>query len=562
MKKYIFLCVAMLLFMITGCSHDNNSDELTSRVRFGFTNEDFGEDEVLTRTGAVAKEPQIINIGDCEAEITIENEPVIKKTRGAQTNANGHYTIRAYQGSRLKDEMSGTFSGGTFTPDVSSKVRLQLPHGTYELVAFNDDVTTSGNNLVVSRDKAATAMMGTQTVNITDDNDLYVQFTMKHVGCRLRTQFVCQKHIPNNITATLEEVAANVIPTSVTYDPTTKAYTGNPGTIASEANNSAASTEAKFDASYYGLRYSYTSTSDYHYVLPTTAGSKLKLTGISAGTVFWKPIPTFNIAQLNATLQMQPNKSYVVKIKLTPSYSYLMSDGSVGHFKDTTFGGGSKTPIAIVIDADHFMAMALKLVTLEAGDDSWCDFGGWPKHYYDNQTNTHMATVNDALGSQATSGLEETWNPAYSTNLVGSAGDTKVKGNNPHFRAIYAAAHYDPGVTYTGTPALVWYLPSLSDFRKCNTLGFEETISYTGPMGQTFYSTYCYGYLLAKAFQKVGGEGNPLSRFWTSTETYPSYAGTYYFSNNQMNPLSTQKDFTRIGTGGGGIKVLPFVKYK
>ena len=554
MKKYIFLCVAMLLFMITGCSHDNNSDELTSRVRFGFTNEDFGEDEVLTRTGAVAKEPQTINIGDCEAEITVENEPVIKKTRGAQTNANGHYTIRAYQGSSLKDEMSGTFSGGTFTPDVSSKARLQLPHGTYELVAFNDDVTTSGNNLVVSRDKAATAMMGTQTVNITDDNDLYVQFTMKHVGCRLRTQFVCQKHIPNNITATLEAVAANVIPTSVTYDPTTKAYTGNPGTIASEANNSAASTEAKFDASYNGRYYSYTSTSDYHYFLPTTAGSKLKLTGISAGTVFWKPIPTFNIAQLNATLQMQPNKSYVVKIKLTPSYSYLMSDGSVGHFKDTTFGGGSKTPIAIVIDADNFMAVGLNVLTLSAGVYTWCDYG-WP-HYSYNQTNTHMATVNDALGSQATSGLEETWNPAYSTNLVGIYGtETKVKGNNPRFRAIYAAAHYDPGVTYTGTPALVWYLPSLSDFRKCNILGFEGTVSYTGPMGQTFYSTYCYGYLLAKAFQKVGGEGDPLSRFWTSTETDPSYAGTYYFSNNQMNPGSADKQ--------SGIKyILSFVKYK
>lgn len=556
MKKYIFLCVAMLLFMITGCSHDNNSDELTSRVRFGFTNEDFGEDEVLTRTGAVAKEPQIINIGDCEAEITVENEPVTKKTRGAQTNANGHYTIRAYQGSSLKDEMSGTFSGGTFTPDVSSKARLQLPHGAYELVAFNDDVTTSGNNLVVSRDKAATAMMGTQTVNITDDNDLYVQFTMKHVGCRLRTQFVCQKHIPNNITATLEAVAANVIPTSVTYDPTTKAYTGNPGTIASEANNSAASTEAKFDASYYGQSYSYTSTSDYHYFLPTTAGSKLKLTGISAGTVFWKPIPTFNIAQLNATLQMQPNKSYVVKIKLTPSYSYLMSDGSVGHFKDTTFGGGSKTPIAIVIDADNFMAVGLNALTLSGGVYAWCEYVFWPKYYSDNQTNTHMATVDDALGSQATSGLEETWNPAYSTNLVGSyGGDTKVKGNNPYFRAIYAAAHYDPGVTYTGTPALVWYLPSLSDFQKCNILGFQETVSYTGPMGQTFYSTHWYGNLLAKAFQKVGGD-NPLQQFWTSTETYHSYAGTYYFSGNQMNPGSADKR--------SNVKrdILSFVKYK
>ena len=171
----------MLLFM-AACSNDENSnpkEQPTQAVQFSFTNEDFGADETLSRaTGAAETKPQTVDLGDCEAEISVESEPAVK-TRGALTPAYGHYTIRAYQAGTLKGEMKGTFNYGIFTPDASSHKMLNLPYGTYDFVAFNDDVTVSGTNLTTTRDKAGTARMGFATVNITGPTPIQVFFTMK-----------------------------------------------------------------------------------------------------------------------------------------------------------------------------------------------------------------------------------------------------------------------------------------------------------------------------------------------------------------------------------------------
>ena len=359
----IMTCAAMLL-LTAACSNDENSnpkEQPTQAVQFSFTNEDFGADETLSRaTSAAETKPQTVDLGDCEAEISVENEPAVK-TRGTMTNASGHYTIRAYQGGALKGEMKGTFSGGNFTPDATSPKDIGLSAGTYDFIVFNDDVIPSGNDLTVDRTKAETARMGTTTAVITaTPQKQKVMFTMKHVGCRLRTQFVCKKHIPENITAKLEQTVANAVPTHMTYNILTQAKTYTNGTMTAENSNSPASTEQEYWGSNYGQNYAYTSTSDYHYFLPTTEGSKLKLT-FAAGTLFWKPL-SGTIPQLNATLQMQANKSYVVKIKLKPIYTYLMSDGSTGHFKDTTFGGGTKKPVGVVADpvarVAHFLSLA------------------------------------------------------------------------------------------------------------------------------------------------------------------------------------------------------------
>ena len=196
MKKYIFLAVALLL-LTAACSNDENNnpnEQPIQAVQFSFTNEDFGADETLSRaTGAAEAKPQTVDLGDCEAEISVENEPAVK-TRGTMTNASGHYTIRAYQGGTLKGEMKGTFSGGAFTPDATSPQEIGLSAGTYDFIAFNDDVIPSGNDLTVDRTKAETARMGTTTAVITaTPQKQKVNFTMKHVGCRLRTQFVCKK---------------------------------------------------------------------------------------------------------------------------------------------------------------------------------------------------------------------------------------------------------------------------------------------------------------------------------------------------------------------------------
>ena len=513
MKKYIFLAIALLL-LTAACSNDENSNpkELPKQaVQFSFTNEDFGADETLSRaTGTAETKPQIVDLGDCEAEISVENEPAVK-TRGPQTNANGHYTIRAYQGGTLKGEMKGTFSGGNFTPDASSRKSMNLSDGTYDFIAFNDDVTINGNELKVERTDVETARMGITTTTITaTPAKQMVNFTMKHVGARLRTQFVCKKDIPENITATLEQTAANVIPTSVVYNPMTKAYTSTNGAMTAETCNSPASTENKYGASGYGRIYAYTSTSDYHYFLPTTEGSKLKLT-FNAGTVFWKPL-TGTLSQLNATLQMQANKSYVVKIKLKPLYTYLFHDGTTGFLKDK----GTRTPVGIVIKPG--LAVALN----DANGGAKCMWDTNPATW-NSQSNQTMYKTNFATGYNTYNGEEETWNPAYSYPTH------QIKGDIPTYTAIYKAGHYgqlltSKGIPVTGNLLNRWFLPSYGEWKEAIT-----TLAFFNPSQTTNWAQYreMYGAIVSEAFTQVGGDDlfpNQMLLYWSSSEYDGFYA--------------------------------------
>ena len=543
----IMTCAAMLL-LTTACSNDeknNPKEQPTQAVQFSFTNEDFGADEALSRaTGTAEAKPQTVDLGDCEAEISVENEPAVK-TRGTMTNASGHYTIRAYQGGTLKGEMKGTFSGGNFTPDATSPQEIGLSAGTYDFIAFNDDVIPSGNDLTIARTKAGTARMGTTTANITaTPQKQKVMFTMKHVGCRLRTQFLCQKHIPNIITNKLEAAAADVVPASIAYNPTTKTYTLTKGVITPSTCNSPASTEARYSASNFGQNYTYTSTStDYHYFLPGTEAANLKLS-FSAGTVFWKPITAAQRLN-NFALSMQSNKSYLIKIKLKPNYTYLMSDGTTGYYKDTTFGGApaatAKTPIAVVVDKDNHIAIALK--DTNEGWMEWCT-----TTYQEMQTNTYMASGNDALNSQATSGYNETWDIAYThSNVTGN----KVKALNPDFLTFKAAVDYNPGTVYTGSPALQWYLPSYSDFKWLfSILGFgDKTI-----IPQIYQNYSWYGNLVNVAFAQVGG--TPIatgSYYWSSSEFSNNFAGIIVLGVPSLAWSEHRKIFLH--------PVRPFVKY-
>ena len=551
MKKYIFFGAAMLL-LTAACSNDENSNpkELpTQAVQFSFTNEDFGADETLSRaTSAAETKPQTVDLGDCEAEISVENEPAVK-TRGTMTNANGHYTIRAYQGGTLKGEMKGTFSGGAFTPDATSPQEIGLSAGTYDFIAFNDDVIPSGNDLTVDRTKAETARMGTTTANITaTPQKQKVMFTMKHVGCRLRTQFVCQKDIPENITAKLEATGANVIPATTAYHPATKAYTSTNGAMTAENSNFPASTEALYTASNFGQNYAYTSTSDYHYFLPTTEGSKLKLT-FTAGTLFWEPL-TGTIPQLNATLQMQANKSYLVKIKLNPNYIYLMSDGTTGHFKDTTFGGGTKTPVGVVADPTARVAIALK----DIGDGTLYT---WYNPYlttHENNTTIYMANQHDEYTDM--DGYKWTWEPAGSTD------GTTIKANQQtDYPAFYAAGHYNPGVAVSGTlVGKKWYLAGIGEWATY----IHQGLGFTKNINDAIYNRG-YGILLEEALTKVGGKVlDTTLREW----------GKKYLMSTQVNqiavpnPLTTGLQYYNKVAGfsmdyGGCMsgRIRPFIKY-
>ena len=523
MKKISILssiACAMLVMLTTACSNEdstNGKGEYVQAAQFRIVEEDFGANNQTTRAVSAKETPTIAELNDCEAETSIENDPtasIAARTRSVTTPV--HYTIRAYDGGALRGELKGTFSGSTFTPDASTPDHIELSYNhTYTFVCFNDKVTPNGNQLEVALADAGTARIGRVQVAI-GTTDKTITIVSKHAGVRVRTQMVAKKDIPA-ISAALQTTAN--IPQTVSYDPATGSYTAtNSAPMTAEANNFATSTETKYSASAYGKNYAYTSTADYHYILPGTDLAALKLN--FTGGILFREALNGTVQPTKTSKTVVSNETYMVKVKMMPSFLYLMSDGTVGKFKDTTFGGGTKTPIAVVIDKNKHMAVALKDAPM-AGDNTWAS----PYYTYATpgylNTNTHSADITHpetSLTTNATSGKDETWDASYSTSIV--RGD-KVKGKNTDFPPFKASADYGNSIAYTGTPALTWYLPSNSDFRVLyNDLGFGDrsaVITDIKPHYQTATTYGWYGELMNDAFTSVGGNTMSGGQYWSST---------------------------------------------
>ena len=120
-----------------------------------------------------------------------------------------------------------------------------------------------------------------------------------------------------------------------------------------------------------------------------------------------------------------------------------MSDGTTGKFKDTSFGGGTKKPVAVVADPTARVAIALK----NAGNDTQYEwFSSYP---YSNNTTVYSSVI---TGCTDMEGYKWTWEASGTT-------DGTIKANQTLYPAFYAAGHYDPGVPVSGTLAgKKWYL--------------------------------------------------------------------------------------------------------
>ena len=532
-KSILVSCGLMAVF--ASCSNDINTPgsgdkEQSKGLQFSFTEEGYGEDEVLSRAAAnKTSQTETVDLGDCEAEVSMESEPAEKQPRAAtRAITNKHYTIRAYQAGVRKGEIKGTFNGATFTPDAGSPNDMILEKGqTYDFLAFNDDVTPAGENLTVDESKMQTARIATFTTTITAQKQQQVNFEMKHVCARLRTQFVCQKHMPNNITATLEETTPNAVPASVSYNPVTKAYTAvTTKSMTPQNSSSPASTEAPYTASNGGQTFAYTSTSNYHYFLPSTEGSKLKLT-FNAGTIFWKPM-SGSIPKLNATLIMQPNKSYVVKIKLRPRFTYLFNDGTTGFLSETKAPGSTKKVIGIVVGQGRAVGA----------------FQGWA-YNWDNQAHAHTGVMYAAFTTTSSSfytnisdmnGYEYCWTTTYNTNHPDHG--TAIRAYISDFQQISEATRYNPpGVPKTPwMQTHKWYLPAYGEYKLIfDNLGFGDYTKLknnNAPAHLNFdYQAPWYGYIAQSAFTQVPSGRFALNQYYASSsetdrehfaEPYPS----------------------------------------
>ena len=507
------LAFAVLLIMVAGCQQEDNistGESTNGKVvitptMLKFAEAPFSEDDgAITRGTAEAPQTKSVDLGNgIEAQMTLEadakSDTIFKKprTRASQPLSNGFYTIRAFQGNTLKGEMKGYINYGVFTPATGSKDCIILdPNQNYDFVCFNDKLSqNSDGTLSVTQANVKTAYVGRLDNTYVTGKTQYISFYMKHVGSRVYLELHSFLPIKHTVSATLTSPNNNV-PTSVKLDE--KGY--NP--VATSVTTVNKTLTANFwqdfmyggstDIGYFAAEDS-KNDMEWHYInrdttytwfLPGTPLRQMRL-DLPSLTLYGKTAaPSTHLYSTDPALSgfvTKENTTYKLKIRLVyTGFKYLFSDGTVGTLK----ANRSKTPIAFVVkdnDGTPNSGVAIALKEADLGS-SWSPSTGNVKNT-DCQWTTqslysapgsnpvYMTTNFLRLGSGLTDNVSDmngynwTWDPT--TNAMPDSPGGQPKGNNQWaFPAFYYAAHYDPGVTLTGTIAnQKWYLPASGEWR-------------------------------------------------------------------------------------------------
>ena len=581
------LFMAAVLF--TACSSNDDNKEnngtddgkkvnIVKAVTFKVDFADYNAEQEVGVTRAGNQEEkigrQVIGLGNgILAQCTLQRDTTKQlKTIATRALPDDTYTMLAYDVAThtLRGELVGNVVGGVFR--YSSFGAIEIPAGTYDFVLFNSKVSRSGNLLTVTRANAGDALIGRTTGKVIPASpyNQLVTFTMKHVAAKVKVQLTGYTSFPAGIAATLASVNATDVPSTSIYDASTGTWSLGTGAATSDALTYGAS-QLQARTPHVGRLSVATATED-AFFMPSTDVSKLKLS-FTAGSIY-----NLNVAGKSLTftpktpLQLDQNGAYVLNVNLMYRILYLMSDGSRGFFEDTTFGGGTKTPIAVVVSRSKHLAVALE----NAGGNAtyrWTNRGydwqnGPSGGYY--RTNKYAITyvgtstpVSQALSLG--SGYSTTWDASASMD------NTTIKGNRTDFPAFYAAGHYTPtlptGVNLTGKMVgKKWFLPSLSDWNYIFTaLGFTNLTRWG--------VNRCDGLPLCNlAFMQVGGSSLLVSSgndpYWTNTETCHLNNGVYYANHavalrvQPNNALLPSKDSgTLTSLYGPTNLVRPFIIY-
>ena len=564
-KKLILGAVSLLLLTVSCSNDDNNVTEdgkvnTTKAIEFKVDFLDYNTDQKVSGTRSELYTPTkeaYVNLGNgIMAQVTIKQDTITSKTSEATTRAlsNDTYTMLAYDQAThtFKGEVTGTVTGGVFTATSTNKAIVLQP-GLYDFVLYNSKVTRNGNNLSVSRANAGTAMIGrTSYYYVTSTPQKQeVTFQMKHAAARVRFQYQTDAPISSSF-ATIESVNSTDVPNTAIYDAAMDTWSNGNGAAVSNYFSMPASTGLAYAESLY-----YSDGTQYLYFLPSTPMEKLKQKNITA-TIYNSSTngveltlnPLYDFFT-HSNVKMEANKSYVVHITFHPNFLYLMSDGSIGSYTETTFGGGSKTPIALVISRGDRLAMGLKPL-------------GAYKHWGNPMRWSQQSNFNIlySLGGGFADGYDLTWNPAQSV-------DGTVKGSDPNCEAFYDAGQYGTTLANelaaqgkTLAPSIAakkWFLPNVKQLSKVITnIGFGD--------GGSLFMNYniqagWYPFIVGDAFSRVGGQFSMPDGIWTSDEnSYTDAIRLHHATFGGYGGTPATVEFEHIGKAYGG-QVYPFVHY-
>ena len=543
----------LALLATTACSNNEenggtqNGKEIDAAkaIEFKVDLADYNDDQEIDGTRAANTETtigeQTIALGNnIWARTTIQRDATAPRPRqrldaATRNIPDDNYTMMVYDATthQLKGVIPCQIVLGVISPSTA-KYKVPLHEGTYDFVLFNSKFTRNGNNLTVSRSDIETALIARQTFTVTSSmpKKTELAFTLRHIGAKLKVKLTGYM-IFNGTKAKLETVNSTDVPGTCVYDASTGQWSAAAGaTIANNITYGNSVAQSGANAGKYAA-----TCNEETYFMPATDVSKLKIT-FTNGKIYNLDMTGYGITFSPASqLKLEPNSSYVINVNLMYRYLYLMTDGNTGLVEETTSGGGTKTPIGVVVSRSNHLIIALK-----DAEDPWTGdkLYKWSEGYQSTKANTHMNLGSQARqafegGSACRSGKYETWDENASTGNVPGG---KVKANNPNFPAFGAAANFDPGIVYNGTPALTWFLPSHNDwlYAACALGFFDKSIALNLPASESYVRGTFYSALAKVAFTQVGAD--PLqpsgSYYWTSTEFIGFYAGgAFYYYNNE-----------------------------
>ena len=521
------LSIGAGLFFVSCSNSEDLSNEVTPKegmgiVSFSINEKDYEPSENVTSTRAAAQpQPEIQDLGDgWQAEISLVPDTTRRPEQKVATRAiygNKHYTIRAYQGSTLKGEIKGTFNGNNFTPDAGDPGVMQLPHGYYDFVCFNDRFTANGTTLTINRANTNDAFYTIERgVLINQDPKQMVAFTAKHiaadvsvflnfVNCAIemkiastRYEFIpgigmqtYDKIVPkdpaNQIDWTLK-TAANDIPEKMTYDFFTDTYTyPQMGQLSSSGNTIGYETSISSGAVFWDEQ----SLASYYW-LPTTDCSKLKLT-FNSGELYGRSLTGKSITVPTHKL-VEANKKYKISIRLIMENMYLFSDGTKG-FLDKNPG---KTAIGVILSPTDNFAVALKDVKV-SGNDAIQWSNATSQESMDPVLNYKMLFDQNSHGRSSSSTALQ----AAENMFGGSAGIPTIKQFLLMGSSLGKMVNQGKGSQYPGDYSfLIPEGASATDFTPSpSSINFPQ-------MDMTRFNA---------AFTRVGGDPM-MGRYWTNTE--------------------------------------------
>lgn len=547
---------AVLVFSACGSDDTNNHNTTTDgkvdivkgmvfQVNFADYN---STDTLQTRAGRDAANDtlsrEVVKLSNgLLAEVTVkkDTENLQQEIVTTRTLLNDTYTMLAYKpDGTLSGTLTGTVSGGKFTPAATGPKTMILVAGqSYDFVLFNSSVTRNGNSLIVTQENATKAYIGRTTYTVTASTSTQlVAFEMKRAVARVRIQLTANMAMGASTTAVLSSINDTDVPGSAIYDASTGSWSSGEGKSISENLSFSASTEQKYNSA------TYTSLSDYKYFLPSVNPSKLQLK-FTAGTIYRFSMANteFNLSVPTLT-SMVANGSYWIDVKLLYNFLYLMSDGSTGLYNETFKGGGTKTPIGVVISKTNRLAVALK----DANNGTTVV---WYKTANTNQQNYRwFSTGNKADAFNDMDGYKYTWEPEGSKDRTTKKGEQQTD-----YPAFYYAGNYgnelsNSGITVTGSMVgKKWHLPSNGEWKYFyRALGIGTTSS----MSYDINSPY-YGLLAVSAFTQVGGTLDYSWR-WSSSEFSDGTVGSVLTHGAYMKYRTVAKNY-------GNHKVRAFINY-